>query len=281
MSTDTPDLRSVPCKCLICVCARPSAATETIDDVQQRGWSFSVVRADSSHPGWVYSVGMRHTARLPDLAVFSIHPEDGAQLIDDLCIAARSSGDFDPGGPIADLRPGLRLAVRPVHRSWFGRELFAMAEMFYQTHRLSMSQVVWSDEAGRFPWEPGADPDARAQPMLWLPRDQHPDSPWHHLDGDLPWPFPDVSPHASAITTRAVLAGETDIVRVRHWPDGTWEFLDDRPFGVEELAVVPMGVLEGSCPGIECFATLPPGQQAWLAGRSWRAAILTPRPERA
>ena len=49
--------------------------------------------------------------------------------------------------------------------------------------RVPYLQVVWSDPASRFPWERGFQRGfERMQPMLWLPRDDNPPSPWTRLD---------------------------------------------------------------------------------------------------
>jgi hypothetical protein len=42
---------------------------------------------------------------------------------------------------------------------------------------------VWSDAESQFPWERGFPRGlGRLQPMLWLPRDDNPPSPWTRLE---------------------------------------------------------------------------------------------------
>ena len=94
-----------------------------------------------------------------------------------------------------------------------------------------------------------------------------------------PWAFPDGRPHDGAITSRHVLAGQTEVCAVLHWPGGTWEFLDAQPMGVDDLAVVPLGLLVEAVPMVAGFGGLPRGHQAWLDGDCWMMAKLPASPE--
>src|SRR6266487_3754008 len=76
-----------------------------------------------------------------------------------------------------------RLAVRPVHQSWRMTSMFTISDCFYGYVRPLYLQIAWPDRKGRFPWEPGFDAEFDDdQPMLWLPRDDHPPGAWTRLD---------------------------------------------------------------------------------------------------
>jgi Domain of unknown function (DUF4262) len=75
------------------------------------------------------------------------------------------------------------IAFRPVDLSWRKSRLLTVSDSFYGMVRVPYLQVVWSDAASRFPWERGFQRGfARTQPMLWLPRDDNPPSPWTRLE---------------------------------------------------------------------------------------------------
>jgi hypothetical protein len=68
--------------------------------------------------------------------------------------------------------------------SWRMTSMFAVSDSFYGWVRPAYLQVVWPDRGSRFPWEPGFDPGFEGdQPLLWLPRDDHPPGSWTRLDG--------------------------------------------------------------------------------------------------
>lgn len=278
------ELGAFECHCELCEPSPdgwpPNGGDEVIFRcVEEHGWSVTGVCADEDQPGWAYSVGVWHTARRPELCIFGLPFDVMGHAINEVTRRARDGTGLDPHAPIEGvLSPG-PLVLRPVHPSWAGTSLFAVANRFYR-RPLEFQQLVWPDERGRFPWEVGRSRSIGRQPMLWLDRTDHPDGPWTRVDEQPPWPFSDASPTRGAITTRRVLAGVTPIVGVMHWHDGTWEFLDDEPMGVEELAVAPLGYLMALFPRIGEFADLPPGRQTWLEGDRWATSRLRPRRER-
>jgi hypothetical protein len=97
--------------------------------------------------------------------------------------------------------------------------------------------------------------------------------------GRPPWAFADGCPHNGAITSRRVLAGQADVCAVLHWPGGTWEFLDSQPMGLDDIAVVPLGLLVEVVPMVAGFGSLPRGRQAWLDCDRWMTGRLRARPE--
>ena len=277
------ELGSFECHCELCEPSPDGWSPHGVDEmifrgVEEHGWSVTGVIADEHQPGWAYSVGVWHTARRPELCVFGLPFEVMGHAINEVASRARDGTRFDARAPIEGvLEPG-PLVLRPVHPSWVGTSLFAVANRFYR-RPLEFQQLVWPD-GGRFPWEAGRSRSIGRQPMLWLDRADHLDGPWTRVDEEPPWPFADAPPTRGAITTRRVLAGVTAIEGVMHWPDGTWEFLDDEPMGVNELAVVPLGYLMALFPRIAEFAGLPPGRQRWLEGGGWVTTLLRIRHER-
>jgi len=284
MSMEPVELGSFECHCKLCEPSHdgwpPDGCDElTVRNVEEHGWSVSGVRADDRQPGWACSVGVWHTARLPELCIFGLPFDVMSHAVNEVSRRARDGARLDSRVPIEGvLRPG-PLILRPVHPSWADTSLFAVANRFYG-RPLEFRQLVWPDARGRFPWEVARSPGTELQPMLWLDRADHPDGPWIRLDEEPPWPFADSRPDQGVITTRQVLAGITAIRGVMHWHDGTWEFLDDEPMGVNELAVAPLGYLLRRFPAVAEFADLPRGRQTWLERAGWVTTALRARRER-
>lgn len=152
--------------------------------VRKFGWHVTAVLGDNRAPGWAYTIGMWHTYRRPELVVcgLSMQSAHGG-----LHLAATGIRD---GQPIADdgtvgWLPGDGAALRPVDASW-APDLLGAAISFYRAVPPT-TQLVWADDAGRFPWDRGASDRCRTnQPMLWLAKDDNPPDKWTRLYDDLP-----------------------------------------------------------------------------------------------
>jgi hypothetical protein len=148
-----------------------------------RGWAVSGVADDALGPPWAFSIGLWASVGHADLAIFGRPVEQMRTIIDRL--AERVSGPREAvisvGDELDDVCPS-RLVVRPVHESWRETIMFLVSDAFHGCVRPPIHQVVWADRDGRFPGDAGFDPaQAAAQPMLWLPLDDHPPGPWTRL----------------------------------------------------------------------------------------------------
>jgi hypothetical protein len=74
-------------------------------------------------------------------------------------------------------------AIRPVHDSWRATSLFAVSDTINGYLRPTYHQIIWPDRQGGLPWEPGFETRFEGlQPLLWLPRDDHPPGAWTRID---------------------------------------------------------------------------------------------------
>ena len=214
------------------------------------------------------------------MCVFGLAPDLMADALNRLGCIVREAVEVHSGQPIDGLVTPGRSMLRPVDDAWGGGPLFTLARRFYRQPSVPFVQLVWSDDEGRFPWDPRCLAAGR-QPMLWLSPDDHPESEWTRIAAEPVWPFVDADPAAGVITTWRLLGGRSSLAGVLHWRDGTWEFLDDHPMGVDELAIVPFERLVVALPSVEMFAELPAGRQAWCdeTGEFWQATDLVERRE--
>ena len=151
--------------------------------VGEHGWAISGRHGDAVAPPWAYSVGMWLSCQTPELVLCGLPVENGAAIINAIGARIADGADYSAGDVLDDVCPA-PLTLRPVDASWrLTNGLLAISNAFYGMVRPPYLQVVWSDKNGRFPWEPGFQVAFdRMQPLLWLPRDDNPPSPWTRLE---------------------------------------------------------------------------------------------------
>jgi Domain of unknown function (DUF4262) len=182
------DLPETQCECQMCELAAagygPEAYLQIITGhIERIGWAVQGIPGDEHGPSWAYSIGMWHTFRGPELAVFGLSLENMAAIINTLGQEV-AAGTTIAAGDLVDGVSPCTFAIRPVHDSWRETSLFAVSDSIYGYLRPAYLQVVWPDRQGRFPWEGGFEATFEgAQPLLWLPRDDHPPGGWTRIDG--------------------------------------------------------------------------------------------------
>ena len=150
--------------------------------IGEHGWAVPGVEGGGAVPPWAYSVGMWLTCQTPELVVCGAPVRNAAGIVNAI-------GDRDRGRrcslaltTCSTMFARRRLILRPVDLSWRTTSMFMVSDEFYGFVRPPYLQVVWADRNNRFPWEPGF--QARfdgLQPLLWLPRDDNPPTPWTRL----------------------------------------------------------------------------------------------------
>jgi hypothetical protein len=151
--------------------------------VSEHGWAISGRHGDEAAPPWAFSVGMWLTCQVPELVLCGLPVDSAAAIINAVGARFADGADYGPGDVVDDVCPA-PLAFRPVDTGWRATGgLLSVSNAFYGKVRPPYLQVVWSDREGRFPWDRDFRPPAgRPQPLLWLPPDDNPPSPWTRLD---------------------------------------------------------------------------------------------------
>ena len=230
-------------------------------DVQEHGWHLVMIRDDALTAGWVFSVGMWHTLTSPELAIFGMEGPHAGNVINQIGDQVRSGLSLGPDVVVSGvLEEGRTVGFRPVDDSWY-RPMFGYATWFGQEPPLPIAQAVWSDTAGRFPWDEGGDRDGVSQPSLWIPADQHPIGPWSGMLKEGGWAFPD-RPDTTAFTTKRVALEQAAIAFVFHDRDGSWQFIDAAPWVQGDVVISHLGHLIDQDPSVEELADLPIGWEA-------------------
>jgi hypothetical protein len=150
--------------------------------VGEHGWAVPGAVGGDGLPPWAYSVGLWLTCQFAELVVCGAPMENMTGIINAIGARVADGEQFGPGDVLTDVCPA-RLELRPVDLSWRMTSLFEVSDEFYGFVRPPYLQVVWADREGRFPWQPRFHPAyQRAQPFLWLPKDDNPPSPWTHIN---------------------------------------------------------------------------------------------------
>ena len=170
------------CRCVLC---HPNAEGEqrhpldpgTIDTVRRRGWDVLVV-PESDVPGWAYTIGLWHSFRSAELAMFGLGASVMRACLDGLAELVAAGQPVTAGRRFDDVvedRPvQLRAVEPPWHPSFFGRAL-----AFHRTADVPFLQVVWPDRRALFPRQFGSGSYLRQrQPQLWRLPGEHPRDIW-------------------------------------------------------------------------------------------------------
>jgi hypothetical protein len=142
------------------------------------GWTVTAIPADDEVPGWAYTVGLWHSFRRAELAMFGLDAHVMRSCVDglaELAAAGRPIAAGDRFDDLAEDRPvQLRAVEPPWHPAFFGR-----AVDFYRTLDVPFLQVVWPDRRALFPRQFGSGSYLRQrQPQLWRLPEEHPHDVW-------------------------------------------------------------------------------------------------------
>lgn len=161
------------CSCPLCT---GGSRDEIAGQVAEHGWHLTAVLPSNGRPGWAYSVGLWHTFRHPEVAIFGLPPGRNG-LVNVAAEVVREGRQLTPGGVLSEVLIGYPMSLRLADPAW--SELFPGLAEFYSASPVPVVQLVWPDQDGRFPWDRGFDECFReSQPLLWLAADDHPPGEW-------------------------------------------------------------------------------------------------------
>ena len=148
--------------------------TEATDD-----WLATTVALDGYHvvaippgdvPALAYTVGLWRSAGHPELAVSGLEPPVAAQLLHLLAAEVARGARFAPGDRPAGFPPGVGFLFRGIDAGTAAVHL-RLAARFHQPGGFAALQTLWHDLDGRFPDEPGCDPQVDGRQSLPRPRE--------------------------------------------------------------------------------------------------------------
>lgn len=153
---------------------------ELAANIDRVGWGVIAIPADEMSPGWAFTVGLWHTFRVPEAAIFGIDPERAIPMLNVVGAQVAAGARLADGQLLDDVVGGdYRVRLGPVDDAWRG-PFFGTADRIYRaTADWQILQCVWPDRDSRYPGETGFDAEFEdMQPRLFLEPGQHPGGVW-------------------------------------------------------------------------------------------------------
>src|SRR5690349_13321611 len=101
------------CYCPLCT---DGPRDEIAGQIAANGWHLTAV-LPGDQPGWAYSVGLWHSCRQPEVAIFGL-PASRFGLVNVAAEAVREGRRLTPGGVLEDVLIGYPMQVREVDPTW-------------------------------------------------------------------------------------------------------------------------------------------------------------------
>ena len=102
-----------------------------------------------------------------ELCLFGIAPSKAVHILNHAGNVAEKSGPFAEGERRSDILDGYECVFRTVAAS--RRDGLFTYGLWYNSPGMRILQIVWPDDAGRFPWDDGYD---RPQTAAWEETEQ-------------------------------------------------------------------------------------------------------------
>jgi len=155
--------------------------------VQEYGFYVMVVIDPSmTQPPFAYTIGLHHTnPALCDLLMLGMDGEQLWRFISSIARSALAGSRYEAGQTSTDFTEnGLPFFFAPVGAKHYD-DYLGWAINYYARQPFPVLQVVWPDEASRFPWHPGFNERFRAQQPLLFDQAQYSGGPSASLkEGD-------------------------------------------------------------------------------------------------
>lgn len=148
------------------------------DTITRRGWYIQLVGVgecdepgcdggyDPWEPGFAYTVGLTRYHDHPEVITFGLCAEHLGTALDRVGEAVRDGRDVTDRAVLDELFGAGATRMLTVANS--STHLYAANAMYRAEGAppLPALQLVWSDDAGRFPWQPGFAHDTAMHPLL-------------------------------------------------------------------------------------------------------------------
>jgi hypothetical protein len=127
--------------------------------IQRVGWTVMMVMGNERQPSFAYTVGLSDHSQ-PELMVIGLPPESAHFILNGMAKKALANLLPNPRGLVHEVA-NMPLSLRQDDDEGTMGEICRFAQQWSQEQRglpCGVTQVIFPDEAGRFPWELGCDP---------------------------------------------------------------------------------------------------------------------------
>ena len=147
---------------------------KAISDVQNHGWHVLKVMEDGEGPAFAYTVGLHHSFGHPELIIVGLSPDVGHSVLNLAGELIRRGVRYSEGVQSDDFLENRACVFRRMPESQY-RNYLGWALWFYDGASFPALQMIWSDQEGRWPWDPSVDANVReVQPVI----EDRGDPPW-------------------------------------------------------------------------------------------------------
>jgi hypothetical protein len=260
MFCNIPAVTDDGCRCLVCAEDLTTPDAFLVEAVTSSGFTNQAV---ASAVPFVFTIGLWHTFRRPEVVMFGLHRTDmNGWLKKYVKLSAHRARPVE-GELIENVLHGFPIQVRLVDRSW-NDALFGTLYRFYQGVIPPVEQLVWPDRKGLWPWDDRATESCRKrEAQAWLPVAEHPRGGWR-LVGELGPDFPlRGGPDQEVLTTRDVIVGNRGVAVVANI-DGALDVLDERLYQADGYEFAYIGDLARIHPELLHFDDSRNGERGTL-----------------
>ncbi|HTX76176.1 MAG TPA: DUF4262 domain-containing protein [Terracidiphilus sp.] len=143
---------------------------KVLREIHTDGWQITGVlaREQDKGPDFAYSIGLFHSFGHPEIILFGLPIDVCMRAVNVIGIDIRNGMRYQPLAVYGRILSAPHsCCFREVDRKHY-HEHVGYALWFYETDPFPMLQCFWSDEYGRFPWDPDCSTYARdSQPLLF------------------------------------------------------------------------------------------------------------------
>ncbi len=178
-------------------------------NIEKYGLQVISINATDYLPSFTYSIGLLQTYQHPEVICFGLKIDLMHVLINDVAEIVKREGKIEVGKIYSNLFEGFDAQFVEVDPRNTG-DYFQFGLKYYQRRQIPAMQLVWPDDANRFPWEANFQENLiYKQPLL---------------DRNADFKFSEAK-NLAIFTTRQWLDFDQPILRVVHDSDGDWQFL--------------------------------------------------------
>ncbi|WP_225731718.1 MULTISPECIES: DUF4262 domain-containing protein [unclassified Nocardia] len=103
-----------------------------VDDIGEHGWGVLGIPASDITGPWAFTVGLWHTYRVPEVAIFGISPQNAMAMLNLVGDQVAAGARLQVDQWIDDVLPDdYRMRLRPIAESW-RRLFFGTAIRYYR-----------------------------------------------------------------------------------------------------------------------------------------------------
>ena len=220
---------------------------EVAKNIKRSGYHLIAVEDTGYLPGFVYSIGLHQTYRHPELILFGLSNAAMSALLHALAHRIKAGEQFVAEKDYMGVVENFPVQFLPIKKEHYVDYLGFAGNYYNFSFDFPALQIVWTDNAGHYPWQDGFFPNWKFKQPL--------------LDRNIDFKFYEER-NLGVFTTQQVLAGQP-ILYVRHAEEGDWQFLHSSHVATADIKLVSLGNLVNLDSSLNKLYYLHYGQTAY------------------